>query len=232
MQKGFNADVLGRQLGYAFSDPNLLKRALSHRSFGANNNERLEFLGDSILNFIIAQRLFEKFPSAKEGELSRLRASLVKGETLAKVAKELNLGEFLLLGEGELKSGGFRRASILADAVEAIIGAIYLDSDMPTVVERVYSWFSDRIDNITLEDDARDAKSQLQEWLQARKLPLPVYEVVATEGEAHNQTFTVTCSVSVLAEATKAVASNRKHAEKQAAKLMIKQLSTSKKYAP
>lgn len=228
MPKTNTFDNLTRTLGYSFTDETLLQRALTHRSHSGNHNERLEFLGDSILNFIIAESLFEQFPSAREGELSRLRASLVKGETLAQVAKAFQLGDYLRLGEGELKSGGFRRASILADATEAIIGAIYLDGGMDQVQSCVQSWFAQKLKDISLEDDARDPKSQLQEWLQARKLPLPEYDVVATEGEAHNQCFTVVCRVSVAKEPTQAKANNRKRAEKEAAKAMLKKLAVGK----
>ena len=228
MQLPFDARAIGRKLNYIFNDEQLLKRSLTHRSCGTANNERLEFLGDAILNFVIAQNLFTKFPTAKEGELSRLRASLVKGETLSKIALELTLGEYLILGEGELKSGGFRRASILADAFEAVIGAIYLDSDIQTASAWVSAKFTQRLEGIALEDDARDAKSQLQEWLQARRLPLPIYEVASAEGDAHNQVFTVICRVAAINKTTQAIASNRKNAEKEAASLMMKELSVGK----
>lgn len=217
-------DVVANKVGHIFNDPKLLTLALTHRSVGSTNNERLEFLGDSILNFSIAEQLFRKFPKAKEGELSRLRASLVRGETLAEIALEWSLGQHLILGEGELKSGGFRRASILADAVEAILGAIYEDAGMNAAVDRVQAWFSSRLDEISLESNVKDAKSQLQEWLQSRKNPLPIYEVAGLEGEAHCQAFTVTCTVSNANKTTSATAANRKQAEKEAAQKMLESL--------
>lgn len=215
---------LYRTLQYEFGSSELLITALTHRSFGADNNERLEFLGDSILNFTIAEALFEKFPKASEGDLSRLRAALVKGDTLAEIALEMKLGEYLRLGEGELKSGGFRRPSILADAVEAIIGAIYLDASMDTAKEAVLNWYRQRLGDITLVGSEKDPKTLLQEWLQARKQPLPEYTVIQIAGESHNQLFTIQCHVRSLAEPTTASASSRKSAEKEAATLMLQLL--------
>ena len=207
---------LGNRLGYQFARADLLDLALTHRSHGSRNNERLEFLGDSILGFTISAALFEKFPEGREGQMSRLRAQLVSGETLAKVARELALGECLRLGEGELKSGGHRRASILADAVEAIIGAIYLDSGLEAARERVLAWFEPRLQSLSLET-AKDPKTRLQEWLQARQKPLPDYTVVEVAGEEHSQQFVVECRVSGLSEPAKGVAGNRRAAEKAAA---------------
>ncbi len=227
MQLPFDSQKIGHKIGYQFHDSELLKQALTHRSLGASNNERLEFLGDSILNFTIAKNLYLKFPTAKEGDLSRLRATLVKGETLAQLAKEMQLGEDLFLGEGELKSGGFRRASILADAVEAIIGAIYLEAGMEVTMTQVERWFEARLKAVSLSADARDAKSQLQEWLQARKLDLPTYTVKDIEGQAHNQSFTVNCHVNADIEPTEGHASSRKQAEKLAAEKMLAQLKRS-----
>ncbi|MDZ7923243.1 MAG: ribonuclease III [Marinagarivorans sp.] len=216
---------LQKKLGYTFNNPALLNTALTHRSFSANHNERLEFLGDSILNFIIAEALFAQFPNIREGQLSRLRALLVKGDTLAEIALEFNVGEYLHLGEGELKSGGFRRASILADVVEAIIGAMYFDASMDVVKERVLAWFASRLASLTLEfDTAKDAKSILQEWLQGRKFDLPSYDVIAVAGELHDQTYTVKCSVCASKETTEGTASNRKTAEKIAAEAMLHHL--------
>lgn len=215
---------LYRKLQYRFVDNELLASALTHRSFGANNNERLEFLGDSILNLVIAETLYFKFPRAPEGDLSRLRAALVKGDTLAEVALELDLGAYLSLGEGELKSGGCRRPSILADTVEAIIGAIYLDASMDTAKSAVLQWFSERLQNITLVSSEKDPKTLLQEWLQARKRPLPHYDVVNVEGESHSQLFTVKCEVKAHATPTVATANSRKNAEKEAASLMLDKL--------
>jgi ribonuclease III len=214
-------DSLIKKLGYHFRDPTSLEIALTHRSFGSKHNERLEFLGDSILNFVIAEQLFTQFPLAAEGELSRLRASLVKGETLAEIAREMSLGDYLNLGEGELKSGGFRRASILADALEAIIGAIYRDSDIQHAKDCILRWFTSRLDGLSLSNTEKDAKSQLQEWLQGKKLPLPEYQVTQIDGESHNQQFTVSCKVSIIPQTTVAIGTNRKIAEKYAAQQMI-----------
>lgn len=208
-------------IGHRFKDPNLLVLALTHRSYGAQNNERLEFLGDAILNFTIGEVLYHQFIDASEGELSRLRALLVSGETLAEVALELNVGEHLNLGEGEIKSGGSKRASILADAVEAIIGAVYLDADMDAAKSCVLDWYRTRLAAISLRSTDKDPKTQLQEWLQARKQPLPAYDLVSTSGEMHRQTFTVSCTVSVLKEPTKASAASRRAAEKKAAAEML-----------
>lgn len=216
--------LLGQRLGYSFTDPALLKRALTHRSASATNNERLEYLGDAVLDLVVAEELFHRFPHASEGELTRLRAALVKGKTLSKVAHELGLGDFLSLGSGEIKSGGQHRESILADAVEAILGAIYLESGIDACQSRVRAWFADRLESQSLEVDEKDAKTQLQEWLQARGLPLPAYEVIKTEGEPHNQVLTVSCLVDGLAEPVTAQAGNRKKAEKKAAQLAIARL--------
>jgi ribonuclease-3 len=220
-----NLARLQKKLGYTFVNPVLLNTALTHRSFSANHNERLEFLGDSILNFIIAEALFAQFPGIREGQLSRLRALLVKGDTLAEMALEFNVGEYLHLGEGELKSGGFRRASILADAVEAMIGAMYFDASMEVVKERVLAWFAPRLASLSLETDtAKDAKSILQEWLQGRKFDLPQYEVIAVAGELHDQSYTVKCSVEATKATTEGTGSNRKTAEKIAAEAMLHHL--------
>lgn len=217
--------LLTQRIGHEFENPGLLTLALTHRSHGADNNERLEFLGDSILNFIIGEWLFERFPEAKEGQLTRLRAQMVKGETLAKIAKELDVSPLLRLGEGENKSGGRTRSSILADVVEAIIGAIYCDNGMQKATQCVLNWFSDRLNQLSLDKPAKDAKTALQEYLQARKLPLPSYQVIAVEGEAHAQLFTIECSVKPLQEGTtRATASSRKGAEKLAAQQMMAQI--------
>ncbi|GAA5316180.1 MAG: ribonuclease III [Candidatus Pelagadaptatus aseana] len=213
------------RIGYEFSDTSLLTLALTHRSCGARNNERLEFLGDSILNFVIGEALFEKFPQAKEGQLSRLRSQLVKGETLAEVAREFELGQCLILGEGEMKSGGHRRDSILADAVEAIIGAIHRDSGFDAARERVLNWFASRLQNIQLELK-KDPKTELQELLQGRKKSLPQYKVIDVHGEAHSQEFTVECRIELLPEPVSARASNRRTAEKMAAAVALEQLQT------
>ena len=216
---------LERRLGYAFSDRSQLELALTHRSCGSRNNERLEFLGDSIVNFVIAQALFERFPEAREGQLSRLRARMVKGATLAEIGREFELGDHLRLGSGELKSGGFRRESILADAVEAIIGAIYLDSGMATCEERIRSWFKERLAGLSITDQHnKDPKTRLQEFLQARQNLLPKYEVVSIEGEAHDQVFTVTCELETLGVSSRGQGSSRRGAEQQAARHALEKL--------
>ncbi|MDN3522183.1 ribonuclease III [Halomonas ramblicola] len=226
MSNSLNA--FSRRLGHDFGDPALLELAMTHRSYGGQNNERLEFLGDSIVNFVIAEALFRRFPEAREGQLSRLRARLVKGQTLAELAREMGFGEHLRLGSGEMKSGGHRRDSILADAVEAVIGAIYLDAGMESVRVRVLSWFAGRLEGISLQDTQKDPKTRLQEFLQSRQAPLPRYEVVSVEGEAHAQTFTVECHVEMLEAHTTGVGSSRRHAEQQAAEMALMHLEPTK----
>ncbi|MEP0071707.1 MAG: ribonuclease III [Marinomonas sp.] len=215
---------LSRRIGYFFADLGLLELALTHRSFGGKNNERLEFLGDSILNYVIAEDLFHRFPKAKEGELSRLRASLVKGDTLAELAREFQLGDFLKLGAGELKSGGFRRDSILADAVEGIIGAIYLDAGMDVCRQHILAWYKDRLDATSLKIVTKDAKTRLQEYLQARKYGLPQYEVVKIDGEPHDQTFYVNCQVEAYDGVIEGKGNSRRIAEQNAAAKALKKL--------
>jgi len=217
-------DGLCNALGYQFVDAKLLELALTHRSCGHKNNERLEFLGDSIVNFVIAQALFDQFPKAKEGQLSRLRAGLVKGVTLAEVAKEMDVGPCLKLGAGELKSGGQRRDSILADSVEAIIGAIYKDVGMAVCQERILEWFASRLANLSLTDTQKDPKTRLQEYLQAKKTDLPVYELVGVHGQDHEQLFTIECRSTLLNKPTKATASSRRIAEQKSATLALQQL--------
>jgi ribonuclease-3 len=212
---------LARRLGHQFSDPSLFELALTHRSCGKRNNERLEFLGDSILNFVIAEALYAKFPSAREGQMSRLRARLVKGETLSEIARELEIGDYLRLGSGELKSGGFRRDSILADAVEAIIGAIYLDSDLDCARGFILSWYEKRLQALDLNETLKDSKTRLQEFLQSRREALPKYELLSVEGEAHAQTFHIRCEVGLLKEATEGVGNSRRQAEQEAAKAAL-----------
>ncbi|WP_372833714.1 ribonuclease III [Pontibacterium sp.] len=217
-----------RKLGYDFNDPSLCELALTHRSCGKRNNERLEFLGDSILNFVIAEDLYERFPQAREGELSRLRAGQVKGETLAEIARELGFGDYLRLGSGELKSGGFRRDSILADSVEAVIGAIYLDSDMDTVRGFILGWYKARLEQINLKKSQKDSKTRLQEFLQSRRIALPQYELIKVEGEAHDQTFYILCHVEMLEQPTKGIGSSRRQAEQEAARAAIELLQVEK----
>ncbi len=217
-------DALCAAMGYSFADTALLELALTHRSCGHHNNERLEFLGDSIVNFVIADALFDKFPKAREGQLSRLRAGLVKGVTLAQVAKEMHIGPCLKLGVGELKSGGQRRESILADATEAIIGAIDKDAGMEVCQARILDWFTARLENLSLSDTQKDPKTRLQEYLQAKKSDLPVYHLIDVKGQDHEQMFIIECHSSLLDKPTKAEASSRRIAEQKSATLALQQL--------
>lgn len=223
-----NLRPLIKALGYEFSDQAFLELALTHRSCGSKNNERLEFLGDSLLNCMIAEALYHQFPKAKEGKLSRLRAGLVKGVTLAEIAREKNLGDYLRLGSGELKSGGFNRDSILADAVEAIIGAIYLDSDFDVCRERVLNWYSSRLEGLSLDDTHKDAKTRLQEYLQSRRSSLPVYNLTNVEGESHEQVFYIECKADMLKKPTFGEGSSRRIAEQKAAAAALEKLGVDK----
>lgn len=217
---------LQRHIGYQFNDIELLKLALSHRSFSTINNERLEFLGDSLLGVTISEKLYQQFPDVKEGVLSRLRSSLVKGQTLAEIAREFSLGDYLFLGGGELKSGGHRRESILANAFEALIGAIFLDSNMQQCQQVVAQWFATRLLILSVDGSLKDPKTELQELLQAHKKNLPIYTVIATEGASHQQVITVSCSVELLEAPIEATASNRRQAEKEAASLVLEALKS------
>ena len=204
-------------LGHNFTDESLVDLALSHRSVGAKNNERLEFLGDSILGFVIGEALYQKFPAIKEGELSQMRSKLVKGKTLAELAREFELGNYLKLGQGELKSGGFRRESILADTVEALIGAIYLDAGMEICRSHLLRWYASRLEAISPQSGHKDAKTLLQELLQSRKKNLPIYEIVNTSGDDHHQHFEVKCTVAGIQQGFTGEGSNRRAAEQEAA---------------
>jgi len=208
---------LYKRIGYQFTDASLVEEALSHRSVGSTNYERLEYLGDSLLNFVIADEIHAQNPELDEGSLSRLRASLVRGTTLASIARELELGEFLKMGTGELRSGGFNRDSTLADVVESIIGATYRDSDFDTARSLILRLFETRLQNLTPVDDLKDPKTRLQELLQGRGLERPVYTVVKTEGKSHQLAFTVTCQVSSHNVTVSCVASSRRKAEQAAA---------------
>ena len=212
---------LSQKLGYSFKDEALLEQALTHRSVGAKNNERLEFLGDGVLNFIIADALFRQFPSHSEGDLSRLRAHLVNGVTLAVIARELSLGDFLRLGGGELKSGGFRRDSILADVVESIIGAVYCDSGFDSCSALIHRLYVDKLKNIPDPQSLKDAKTQLQELLQAKKVAIPVYHVMKVSGKAHDQSFLVECTIKELNIAVQGEGHSRRKAEQIAAEAAI-----------
>ncbi len=212
-----NYRLLCRQFGHEFKRPELLRQALTHRSYGSPNNERLEFLGDSVLNCTIASRLYHAFPRLPEGDLSRMRAALVKEQTLAEIAVQLKLGDYLLLGEGELKSGGFRRPSILADALEAIIGAVYLDAGFVVAEQMIASLYEPLLQNLDPKTITKDPKTQLQEYLQSRKMPLPLYEVVAIRGEAHEQEFEVECVIPGLDVRSQGEGHSRRSAEQNAA---------------
>jgi ribonuclease-3 len=215
--------ALQERLGYRFTQEGLLRQALTHRSHGTLHNERLEFLGDSVLNCAVASLLYDRFGRLDEGDLSRVRANLVKQQALADVAQRLELSGCLLLGDGELKSGGFRRPSILADTLEAVFGAIYLDGGFDAAsgaIRRLYDPVLKNVDPNTL---GKDAKTLLQEWLQSRKIPLPVYAVVATHGAAHSQLFEVECLVPKLAIRVLGSGGSRRAAEQGAAKLALEQ---------
>lgn len=213
--------TLCQKLGYSFKNMRLLEDALSHRSFQGNNYERLEFLGDAVLNVVIATVLFHKCPKSTEGELSRLRASLVCGETLAKLALEFQLGNFLRLGVGELKSGGAQRTSILADAMEAIVGAVYLDGGFSACESCILNWFGARLENISGVNELKDAKTRLQEYLQSRKFALPVYTILSIEGAAHQQLFRIECNVAPLNLVATGEGVTRRRAEQEAARKIL-----------
>lgn len=209
-------------IGHTFRDESLLRRALTHRSYAAEHNERLEFLGDSIVNCTIALELYMKFPQLSEGDLSRLRAGLVSQPALARIAGELRLGQQLLLGEGELKSGGVRRPSILADALEAVIGAAFLDAGFDAAHGVVRTLFASALREVSPQT-AKDPKTLLQELMQGQRMPLPQYAVVATRGEAHDQRFEVECVLSTLAIRTRGVGTSRRAAEQAAAQAAYEQ---------
>ncbi|WP_273151728.1 ribonuclease III [Methylophaga thiooxydans] len=209
--------ALCKQLEITFKKTDLLLQALTHRSADPKNNERLEYLGDAILSFVIAEELFNRFPEVKEGKLSRLRASLVKGETLAELARELKLGDVLILGPGELKSGGFRRESILADAVEAILGALYLDGGLESVKGLILRLYQERLDNIDVTETVKDPKTRLQELLQSRKQPLPIYSVKEVKTDKKHPAFEASCQVTLLDKVVVAQGSSHRKAEKKAA---------------
>ncbi len=216
-------EALQDRLGYRFGAAALLRQALTHRSHGAIHNERLEFLGDSVLNCAVASLLYEKFGKLDEGDLSRVRANLVKQQTLFEVAQRLELSACLLLGEGEQKSGGFRRPSILADTLEAVFGAIFLDGGFDAAQQAIRRLYEPVLRNVDPNTLGKDAKTLLQEWLQSRKIPLPVYAVVATHGAAHNQLFEVECSVPKLSIQVLGSGGSRRSAEQAAAKLALEQ---------
>jgi len=210
-------DALLKKLEYAFNDISLLEEALTHRSYASKNNERLEFLGDGILNFVIADELFKLYPDVQEGDLSRLRANLVNKESLAEIAKKLNLGEVIKLGSGELKSGGFRRPSILADAVESIFGSVYCDRGFDHASKLIVRLYTDRLASPTDLQSLKDAKTQLQELLQSRRFALPDYHVTHITGHAHHQMFHVKCNIKQMSIEVNAEGRSRRKGEQLAA---------------
>lgn len=218
-----SASQLQRLLGYQFKNISLLEQALTHRSVSSQNNERLEFLGDAILGAVVAEALFERFPDGSEGDMSRMRASLVKGTTLASIGHELKLGDYLRLGSGELKSGGFRRDSILACAIEALIGAVYLDDGFEAGRDLVLRFLDKKLAKVSPDNVQKDPKTRLQELLQGRKLPLPEYSMVSVSGEAHDQTFVVRCAVPDLQLIAEAEGHSRRSAEQLAAEQILQQ---------
>jgi ribonuclease III len=217
-------EKLSRKLGLEFRDPMLIRRALTHRSAHADNNERLEFLGDSVLGFVVAERLYQKFGDADEGVLSRLRATLVNQTSLANMARRMNLGDYLILGSGELKSGGYRRDSILSDAFEALIGALLVDQGMDACRKWVLELFEEQIEGLSVRDWKKDPKTRLQEAMQARGLELPVYTLKSVSGQPHDQNFEVECRIALFDTASDAKGSSRKKAEQGAAELMLDRL--------
>ena len=212
-------------LGYDFSNTEILTTALTHRSFSRNHNERLEFLGDALLGMFIADELFIKFPEAAESDLTPLRSSLVKKETLAQLAKQLDLGSHIRFGIGENKSGGRQKDSLLANTLEALIGAIYLDSDLENCRRFILKLYASLLDELTAENIPKDPKSELQEYLQANKKSLPVYNVVAEEGEAHDKLFTIECCVDGVAKPIVAKGRSKRIAEQTAARTMLEKIA-------
>jgi len=215
---------LTKQLGYSFKSEAYLKRALTHRSASTSHNERLEFLGDSVLNFVISDALFKRYPNLTEGELSRLRAHLVKGETLATIASELSLGNALYLGSGEIKSKGAERKSTLADALEAIFGAVFLDGGFDACEQVILDVFHTRLEKHTPETNTKDPKTELQEYMQAKKMPLPTYTLTQTKGEDHNKSFHITCAANALNLSKQGVSTTRQGAEQIAALALLDEL--------
>lgn len=221
-----SGSALCNELGYVFKQPQLLQRALTHRSYSPEHNERLEFLGDSILGCVIAKHVYNNYPQLSEGELSRLRSNLVREETLATLAQQLDLGSQLKLGEGELKSGGFRRPSILADALEAVFGAVILDGGFADAEKAVLNLYVPYLEKIDVQTLGKDAKTLLQEYLQGKRIPLPTYNVVEMSGEAHAQSFRVECVIPSLKISTRGTGTSRRNAEQQAAHAAYQQLAT------
>lgn len=219
---------LEKELGYEFTDATLLQQALTHRSHPGANNERLEFLGDAILDFVVSEIVYRSHAGASEGDLSKLRASLVKDTSLAELAKSLGMGEHLILGGGERKSGGHRRESILADALEALFGAVYLDSGIAAATAVIEKVFGVRLQNLPSLDELRDPKTRLQEWLQGRGHGLPDYELLQVSGKAHQQKFEVSCSIQDATHTTTGSGTTRRNAEQAAALAMLVKLGEEK----
>lgn len=218
------SDALEKKLNYHFQQPTLLQTALTHRSKGSDHNERLEFLGDAVVNFVIGEALFNQFPSATEGELSRWRATLVNRDTLADLAKQFELGKYLILGAGEIRSGGHERESILSCGMEAIIGAVYLDAGFLAVQACILSWYGPLLKSLKSAASHKDSKTILQEYLQSLRLGLPIYTVVHIEGEAHRQHFTVSCQIEGSTDTATGKGTSRRRAEQDAAKAMLKKV--------
>lgn len=218
-----NLHLLEKQLGYTFKNDQLLIQALTHRSASSQHNERLEFLGDSILSYVIANALYQRFPGVNEGDMSRMRATLVRRNTLAEIALEWDLGAYLRLGPGELKSGGLRRESILADTVEALIGSVFRDSNIQTVEPLIIDWYHHRLEQISPNEQQKDPKTRLQEYLQGRHLPLPTYLMLQhSSDDAHFQVFTIHCQIRGLAQPVVGNGSSRRKAEQAAAEQALK----------
>jgi ribonuclease-3 len=225
---GDDLALLQERLQLSFAQPSLLERALTHRSFSADHNERLEFLGDSVLNLAVADLLYARLGTLAEGDLSRIRANLVKQDTLHQLALDLGLSGLLRLGDGEIRSGGQKRPSILADALEAVIGAVYLDAGYEKARQLVQQLFGKLEINPQMQASAKDPKTELQEWLQARKMQLPVYRVVGTLGQAHRQTFDVECEVLDLQLSERGIGNSRRAGEQAAAAAMLLNLAARK----
>jgi ribonuclease-3 len=220
MDKTMNDD-LEKKLDYQFRDPALLRVSLTHRSKGGDHNERLEFLGDGVVNFVIAEVLYHQYPQATEGELSRWRATLVNRDTLADLAKEFDLGPHIILGPGEMRSGGSERQSILSCTMEAIIGAVYLDGGFDVAKDCIIAWYTPWLQSLSSAASHKDPKTLLQEHLQSQHMPLPIYTVANIEGEAHQQMFTVSCQVDGIKEKTLGKGTSRRRAEQDAAQAML-----------
>lgn len=216
------SDELSQKLSYVFQQPHLLKLALTHRSKGGEHNERLEFLGDAIVNFVIAELLYHQFPMATEGELSRWRASLVNRDSLAELAREFDLGQYLVLGHGELRSGGHERHSILSCTMEAVIGAIYLDGGFDAACASIKLWYQPFLRQLSSAASHKDSKTLLQEYLQRHRMPLPIYSIEEIHGQAHQQQFTIRCEIEGAAQKTHGKGTSRRRAEQAAALAMLK----------